>query len=104
MNLNEEPTKQQLKQLLAMQDDTKGHHVVWVDKEGEVHITRLEGDQVPQNLERYVEETVKFRYESLSRNAGYVGIKASEDDSWVDELFNQLVSDWKNGREGYIDV
>jgi hypothetical protein len=42
MNLENNPTLQQLSSLLGSVDDSRSSHNVWVDREGNVHISRQE--------------------------------------------------------------
>ena len=41
MNMNENSTVEELKGLLAAFVDKAGNHLLWVDREGEVHIKLL---------------------------------------------------------------
>lgn len=47
MNLNKNPTVRQLKDLFRVADDEAGHHILWVNKEGDVRVTLLPGDVTP---------------------------------------------------------
>ena len=42
MNLDNNPTMDELRDLLRPLDDRAAHHVLWVDRTGEVHITPME--------------------------------------------------------------
>lgn len=44
MNLNNNPTANELSELIAACDDNAGHHVLWVSKSGDVAITLLENN------------------------------------------------------------
>jgi predicted phage gp36 major capsid-like protein len=37
MNLSENPTKEELKALIARSDDNEGDHILWVDRDGDVY-------------------------------------------------------------------
>ena len=102
MNLNENPSKDQLRELLASCDDNAGHHIIWVDHSGEVHITLLPPGQVPAEWTIMMSNKVKFRYETLVCGGGNVGPEASQADKWVDILFNWLQRDWQRDARGYI--
>ena len=41
MNLKNNPTEQQLQLLMAKADDNACDHMVWVSKDGEVHIEAI---------------------------------------------------------------
>jgi hypothetical protein len=92
-NLNRNPTKDELRALLASRDDTAGHHVLWVAADGEVHITTLPrvwppGEFTPPS-------NLRLRYETFLAGNGYVGQEAAEDDDWVDKQFARLLEEWE---------
>jgi hypothetical protein len=39
MNMNHNPTREELAALVGACNDTADHHVLWVAKDGEVHVT-----------------------------------------------------------------
>jgi hypothetical protein len=98
MNLNENPAQQQLRDLLAGHDDTAGHHVLWVDSNGEVNITTLPRGWPPVEFQPASAE-VKLRYETFLAGNGYVGPEAAEDKEWVGELFDRLSKEWSKAKE-----
>ncbi|MGO1660098.1 MAG: hypothetical protein ACTHYN_16005 [Marinobacter sp.] len=93
MNLNTSPTKSQLEALISACDDSAGHHVVWVDKNGDVSI-----DVVPQGLTPIGFEQSKpsmlMRYETFSCGNDYVGPSAAKDTAHIAEIFESLVKEW----------
>jgi hypothetical protein len=103
MNLNSNPTKSQLRALLASCDDDAGCHVIWVGQDGKVHAEQLPKDLTPFEWEQRMGSQIKFRYETLDCGNRYVGEEASKDPKWVDELFGWLERDWARGAEGYLD-
>jgi hypothetical protein len=94
MNLNANPTKEQLRELLARCDDLAGHHVLWVSREGEVTITRLP-KVWPPAFEPGPE--VQLYHETFPAGKEYVGPEAA--DEWVTELFEVLVEQWRMARD-----
>jgi len=38
MNMNNNPTSEQLKELIASVDDNAGDHCLWIDNDGNVHL------------------------------------------------------------------
>jgi hypothetical protein len=98
MNMNEEPTKEQLQTLLASQDDDDGHHVVWVDESGKVHISVIPENSSPIDFQLST-PTMRLRYETLCIGNGFVGPQAAEDDLWVSNLFQALVSNWQTAKD-----
>ena len=94
MNLNDNPTLDQLRAQLAACDDLAGHHKIWVGRSGQVHITLLPEDLTPVEWSEENERIVRLHYETFCRGNGYVGTEASRDDDWVRCLFDWLVGDW----------
>lgn len=96
MDLTKNPTSEQLAQLLAAADDNEGHHVLWVDLKGVVHLDLEENfdDENPQ---------VRFRYEGYLAGNGYTGPEAAADTDHVKELLASLIKDWTSGATGYVD-
>ena len=102
MNLNRNPTKDQLRELLRSCDDDAGHHIVWVDRAGEVRITLLDGSVTPAEWATKMEGQIQFRYETRGMGNRYVGSEAAEDSEYVELLFRDLVQDWQRGAKGYV--
>jgi hypothetical protein len=93
MNLDRNPTKEQLQALLAHCDDTAGHHVLWVANNGDVAIATLPRNWPPAEWQASPLD-VRLRYETFLAGNGYVGPEAAEDDGWVGELFDRLTKEW----------
>jgi hypothetical protein len=107
MNLNGNPTKEELRRLVSQQDDRRGHHVLWVSDSGEVHLSLVPADLTPVGFQQAHPE-MRLRYETFQRGNEYVGPAAAEDDEWISQLFDHLVKQWgkaksKAGVE-YIDL
>jgi hypothetical protein len=94
MNVNENPTIDQLRELLAAQDDRAGHHKIWVSNSGEVQVTCLPWDVSPAQWMYAHQDDVRYCYETLDRGNGWVGQGAAGDDWWVKRLFGWLVGNW----------
>jgi hypothetical protein len=88
MNLNADPTKEQLRELLARCDDLAGHHVLWVEREGEVRISQLPRRWPPPRFESPPD--LQLRHETFQAGNEYVGEAAAADDEWVSKLFDFL--------------
>jgi hypothetical protein len=104
MNLNNAPTKEELRSLLASQDDNAGNHVLWVDSSGNVVIEMLSRETTSADWSKQMKNNYKFRFESFGRGNGYVGIAASNDEDWVSTLYNRLVKAWQQDEIGFIDT
>lgn len=99
MNLDRNPTKQDLRALLARFDDTAGHHVLWVATNGEVAITPLPRTWPPVEIQPGTPADMRLRYETFLAGNGYVGLEAAQDEEWVDKLFDRLLEEWGKVRE-----
>lgn len=106
MNLNQNPTKEQLKSIIAAAEDDEDHHVLWVDNRGDVRVTPLGDEITPAGWESKYQSTA-LRYETFQVGNGYVGTEAAEDDSHVDRLYRSLVAEWANWKPSqgpeYVD-
>ena len=106
MNLNETPTRDQLRALLADADDEAGHHILWVDTNGKVNLTLLD-DLVVLTKFSTAYPSVRLRFEAYCAGNGYVGLEAANDDEHVDLCFSRLCAAWQNAdgaRPGEIFV
>lgn len=106
MNLNNEPTLEQLKKLFESCNDDEGHHILWVSRNGEVLLSLVPTDSNPIAFENSKSE-MQCRYETFSSGSGYVGRNAAKDESFMQKMFGMLVSNWPsiNGHNEvkYID-
>lgn len=103
MNLNN-PNKDKLIQLIAAQNDSEGHHILWVDNLGDVHCEVLPSDLTPAGWDKKMEGNFKFRMESYVRGNGYVGPEASRDDDWMSLLYSKLLEKWSSNTRGLADT
>ncbi len=97
MNLNANPTKQQLAQLLSQCDDTAGHHVVWVKRSGDVEVSKVPRDGSDREFD-HAHPEMQLRCETFLSGNEYVGPEAARDERWVTELFDALVREWGKAR------
>jgi hypothetical protein len=107
MNLNANPTMDQLRDLLKRCDDYAGHHVLWVRKSGDVEVTRLAKGQTPFEFEQSHPD-MQIRFETFQGGNEYVGAEAAANDDWVQLVLDRLVKEWptaQNAREvKFLDV
>ena len=101
MNLNNNPTMDELRNLVAGCDDGACSHIVWVEKNGDVHIEPNPEHILPKHWDD--RPSLQFRLETLDRGNGYVGPDAANDEEWVERLFKGLVDNWARGTQGYCD-
>lgn len=87
-------THQELKDLIANADDNYANQIR-VKENGQVYISTTVGAEDIEGL--------RFRFETFDAGNGYVGQKAANDASYVDETYQALKKCWEQGRTGYID-
>jgi hypothetical protein len=78
LNLNDNPTIEQFRDLLRAHDDHAGHHVLWVRKDGEVMLTCLPKSN-PRRPPIYEHPQMQMRYDTFPVGYEYVGLEAAED-------------------------
>ena len=95
MNLNNQPTIEELARMFAAQKDSHDSHILWISKSGQVQIDCLaphaheaEFDQNHQNL--------AARLKMYRRGQGYVGKKAAADRNFIEQVFHTLNTEWQN--------
>lgn len=93
MNLNKSPSIIELQSLLASCNDDAGHHVVWVDGSGEVHITCLSQTGGLAGFRQKTPE-MRLKYEILAQGNDYVGEAAAKDEKWVASLLRSILKAW----------
>jgi hypothetical protein len=97
MNLNNNPTPEQLRTLIRQGDDSAGHHVLWVKRTGEVELSRLPKDGSPVAFEKEHPD-MQLRSEAFLAGNEYVGPDAADDDQWVHDLFDNLLKQWPQAK------
>src|SRR5437016_4249815 len=107
MNLDLSPTKAQLQKLIAECDDRASHHILWVSKTGDVHISRVSSTDHSATFEQEHPE-LQLRYETFRKGNEYVGVPAAQDEEWISQLFSSLVEKWAEAKERkypeYVEV
>ncbi len=94
MNLNANPTPEQLRQLIAGHDHRAGVHVLWVKRSGDVAISLLRRGESPTPW-RQAQPDLQICYEAFLPGNGYVGPEAAADDEWIAKLFDGLAREWR---------
>jgi hypothetical protein len=102
MNLDTNPTVEQLRVLVRQCDDSGSHHVLWVKKTGDVEISPIPKDQTPVGFEE-AHPLMQLRFETFLAGNEYVGPEAAADDDWMSELFENLRKEWERAK-GKPDV
>ncbi len=95
MNLDNNPTTEELRELLRDCDDRAGHHVMWVDRSGEVHITPI-ADGVSSFVKAHPDVQMWLREFASGEN--FVGPRAAADAGWIEDLFFALTHEWPKAK------
>ena len=97
MNLEQNPTLDELRELIEPCDDLSGHHVLWVAKNGDVRVTRLTKDLTPVGFQEATPD-MQLRYETFQAGNDYVGPEAALDDDWLKELLEAIGEKWHQAK------
>ena len=97
MNMNQNPTVEELRELIRACDDLAGHHVLWVAKNGDVHVSRVPKDKTPVGFEE-AQLDMQLRCETFEAGNEYVGPEAAQDDDWIEQLFDALTKEWPKAK------
>ena len=97
------PTTADLAAMLMSCNDKSGNHILWVDFNGDVHVSQVPENLTPLGWAESMVGKVKFRYEAFIRGNEYVGSKAASDQTYLEEQLKDLKRDWANNATGYID-
>jgi hypothetical protein len=73
MNLKNNPTREQLKQLIANAHDNVADHIIVVTKDGAVTLTEFPDTMAPTDVQAMFGDNFQFRFETLQKGNGYVG-------------------------------
>lgn len=98
MNLDNNPTPDELRELLRPLDDRAAHHVLWVDRGGEVHVTPMAVNgkirPAPKTPGPDVLANAMVYFEPFWAGNGYVGPEGVADDEWMTQALEWLLRDW----------
>lgn len=94
IDVRKEFTMEDVRKLLASKDDSQ-HRQLRVTNNGIAYISDEVG---ADNI-----DGLAFRFETWIAGNGYCGLKASQDASWVSEVFDDLKKNWPNPKSTYID-
>ncbi|WP_439852872.1 hypothetical protein [Pseudomonas syringae] len=94
MNINQQPTIDQLALLFAERKDTLDDHIVWIAESGEVHVDAM----APHTQEcefRDAHPEMRVALKMFRRGQGYVGRKAAADRTFMEHTLQALKSEWQ---------
>ncbi|RMR06710.1 hypothetical protein ALP94_03183 [Pseudomonas savastanoi pv. glycinea] len=94
MNLNNQPTVQELSELFAARKDTLDNHILWVCEEGEVRIEPL-ASGVPEEQFIANRPNLRARLSMYRRGHGWVGKKAAADKQFMSDVLQTLQDVWR---------
>ncbi len=93
MNLNNQPTVEELARMFAAQKDSHDSHILWISKSGQVHIdclaTHADEDEFDRNHQNLLARLKMYR-----RGHGYVGKKAAADKDFIGNVLQTLKQAW----------
>lgn len=98
MNLNNQPTIDELAEMFAAQKDTLDDHILWIGKSGEVQIDCLAPHTEEAEFDRNNRE-LAARLKMYRRGQGYVGKKAAADRNFIEQVFDTLNNAWESFKD-----
>ncbi|GIX03475.1 MAG: hypothetical protein KatS3mg113_0481 [Planctomycetaceae bacterium] len=101
MNMNHRPSLRQLHNLLFQADDLAGHHVMWVGRDGDVHLTLLKPGHPVDLWAEQMQERLLFHL-VFQRGSGFVGPRAANDPQWLRDLMQLLCHHWHSKTVGCL--
>lgn len=94
-------TIKEVEDLFRAADDNAGHHVLWLDVNGDVHLDCLV-DEGPVAFESRMAPNMKVRFETYDQGNDYVGPDAAADAKGMQFAKQQLERAWAHGAS-YVD-
>lgn len=94
MNLNNQPTIDELSHLFAKQKDSLDSHILWIAKSGQVHIDCLSPHAHEQEFDQS-QHDLAARLKMYRRGQGYVGKKAAADKDFIGQVLETLKAEWQ---------
>ncbi|MBD8094023.1 hypothetical protein IFT48_28935 [Pseudomonas fluorescens] len=98
MNLNNQPTIDELAEMFAAQKDKLDDHILWIGKSGEVKIDCLAPHTEEAEFDRTHRE-LAARLKMYRRGQGYVGKKAAADRNFIEQVFDTLNNAWASFKD-----
>ncbi|MGY1447153.1 MULTISPECIES: hypothetical protein [Pseudomonas] len=95
MNLNNQPTIDELSHLFAAQKDSHDSHILWIAKSGQVHIDCLSPHAHEEEFDKNNQDLLA-RLKMYRRGQGYVGKKAAADRDFIGRVLDTLKNEWQS--------
>lgn len=93
MNLNNQPTIDELARMFAAQKDSHDSHILWISKSGQVHIDCLAPHAHEADFDQH-NQNLLVRLKMYRRGQGYVGKKAAADKAFIGNVLQTLKQAW----------
>ncbi|MBV4458952.1 MULTISPECIES: hypothetical protein [Pseudomonas] len=93
MNLNNQPTIEELARLFAAKKDTHDSHILWISKSGQVQIDCLSPHAGEEEFDKN-NQNLLARLKMYRRGQGYVGKKAAADKDFIGNVLQTLKQAW----------
>ena len=93
MNLNNQPTIEELARMFAAKKDSHDSHILWISKSGQVHIDCLAPHAGEDEFDRN-HQNLLARLKMYRRGHGYVGKKAAADKDFIGNVLQTLKQAW----------
>ena len=93
MNLNNQPTIDELARLFAARKDSLDSHILWVCDSGEVRIDKVSPLAGEEEFEQR-NPNMRARIKMYRRGHGYVGKKAAADTHFIGNVLQTLQHEW----------
>ena len=97
MNLNNQPTVNELARLFAAQKDTLNDHILWVCNEGTVRIEPVVACKEETQFEKE-RPHMRAHLKMYRRGQGYVGKKAAADKDFMARVLQTLTLTWEKAQ------
>lgn len=97
LNLNQQPTVDDLARLFAARRDSHDSHILWVCAEGNVHIEAMTPHTCEEQFEQH-RPHMRTRLRVYRRGAGYVGKRAAADRAFIGNVLSTLTRSWQQHR------
>lgn len=93
MNLNNQPTIDELARMFAAQKDSHDSHILWISKSGQVHMDSLSPHAHEAEFDQNNHDLLA-RLKMYRRGQGYVGKKAAADRDFIGSVLQTLKQAW----------
>ncbi|WP_085726210.1 hypothetical protein [Pseudomonas sp. R37(2017)] len=93
MNLNNQPTIDELARIFAAKKDSLDNHILWISKCGQVRIDCLSPHAHEAEFEQN-NQNLLARLKMYRRGQGYVGKKAAADKDFIGNVLQTLKQAW----------